>query len=71
MWNYRIVETFDEELGEKWCEVCEVYYDQLGKPMGYCKSTVGGDNPKDIKEVLEMMSSALDKPVMKKSHFKS
>jgi hypothetical protein len=71
MWNYRIVKTYDEEIGEDWLEISEVYYDQLGKPMGHCKATVGGDTSEEIKTVLEMMSSALEKPVMKAIDFKS
>jgi hypothetical protein len=71
MWNYRIVKTYDEEIGEDWFEISEVYYDQLGKPMGHCKATVGGDTSEEIKTVLEMMSSALEKPVMKTADFKS
>jgi hypothetical protein len=71
MWNYRIVKTYDEEIGEDWFEISEVYYDQLGKPMGHCKATVGGDTSEEIKTVLEMMSSALEKPVMKATDFKS
>jgi hypothetical protein len=71
MWNYRIVKICDEEIGEDWFEISEVYYDQLGKPMGHCQATVGGNNPEEVKTVLEMMSSALQKPVMKAADFKS
>jgi len=42
MWNYRVVEMNDEEMGENWLEISEIYYDQLGKPMGHCKATAGG-----------------------------
>jgi len=69
MWNYRVVEINEEE--DKWVEVCEVYYDQLGKPMGYCRATVGGENTKEIKDVLEMMMKSVDKAILKKLSFKS
>ena len=63
MWNYRIVDMQEDE--EQWLEVSEVYYDTLGKPMGYCKATVGGETTNEIKEVLSMIASAIDKPVLK------
>jgi hypothetical protein len=65
MWNYRVVKTKDEETQTEWLEICEVYYDTLGKPMGYCGATVGGDNVEEIRTTLEMMSKALDKAVIK------
>jgi hypothetical protein len=63
MWNYRVIDIQEGE--EPWLEVSEVYYDTLGKPMGYCKATVGGGTIDEVKETLKMMASALDKPVLK------
>jgi len=65
MWNYRIVKIKEEETQDEWLEIREVYYDTLGKPMGHCTATVGGETEQEIKEVLSMMSQALTKPVLK------
>jgi hypothetical protein len=63
MWNYRVVKEQDSD--EEWLEVREVYYDQLGKPMGHCTASVGGETLGEIEIVLQMMSQALTKPVLK------
>jgi hypothetical protein len=65
MWNYRIIKTVDEISKEEWLEICEVYYDTVGKPMGYCKATVGGNNLEEVRSTLDMMKVALDKPTLK------
>ena len=70
MWNYRIIKSKDEETKEEWFEIKEVYYDQLGKPMGHCTATVGSDKLEEIKEVLSMMAQSLDKAVIKDGDFK-
>ena len=65
MWNYRVIKTKDDETQEEYLEIREVYYDQLGKPMGHCSATVGGETLGELETVLEMMTSALSKPVLK------
>jgi hypothetical protein len=64
-WNYRVVNCEDETEGDPWVEISEVYYDQLGKPLGYCRATVGGENVGEIQTILTLMTQALDKPVVK------
>jgi len=70
MWNYRVVEMNDEEMGENWLEISEIYYDQLGKPMGYCKATAGGETLGEIETVLQMMSQSLERAIIKSKDFK-
>ena len=65
MWNYRVIKTKDDETQEEYLEIREVYYDQLGKPMGHCSATVGGETLGELETVLQMMSSALGKAVIK------
>lgn len=69
MWNYRIVRTAEDEENP-FFEISEVYYDPIGKPLGYCKATVGGDTAEDIKDTLTMMALALTKPILKSKDFK-
>lgn len=64
MWNYRVVKHKDEETQEEYLEINEVYYDTLGKPMGYCNATIGGETLGELETVLEMMRKALDKPTI-------
>ena len=41
MWNYRVIKSVEEKTGDEWFEIHEVYYDQLGKPMGYTSAKIG------------------------------
>ena len=63
MWNYRVIKF--KEDAEEYLEIQEVYYDTLGKPMGYCNASVVGETLGEIETVLQMMTSALSKPVLK------
>jgi hypothetical protein len=45
-------------------EIREVYYDQLGKPMGHCRATAGGEDVKEVRQYLTWALEALDKPVL-------
>jgi hypothetical protein len=65
MWNYRVVKHKDEATQEEYLEINEVYYDTLGKPMGYCNATVCGETLGEIESVLQMMSQALTKATLK------
>ena len=63
MWNYRAVKFKEDE--EEYLEIREVYYDTLGNPMGHCSATVSGETLGELETVLQMMSSALGKTVIK------
>jgi hypothetical protein len=54
----------DECLDDFYMEIREVYYDQLGKPLGHCRATSGGENVEEIKQYLTWALEALDKPVL-------
>ena len=70
MWNYRIIKTTNEVTKEDYLEICEVYYNHIGKPAGYCAATVGSETEEGLKEVLQMMSFALEKAAIKSTEFK-
>jgi hypothetical protein len=54
-----------------WYEIVEVYYDKNTKePVNYCEPHMHFDSPSDFAETLEMMKSALDKPVLKAHNLK-
>ena len=69
MWNYRVIKSVEEKTGDEWFEIHEVYYDQLGKPMGYTSATVGSESLDEIKEVFKMMEIALSKLVLSNKDF--
>lgn len=68
MWNYRVIKVKDED--EDFYEVCEVYYDPMGLPMGYCAASVISEKLSEVGEVLDMMREALSKPVIDSEAFK-
>ncbi len=64
-WNLRLVLIKDEECPEDdFLEVREVFYDQMGKPMGHAKATLSGDTIEDLWLYLGWMEEALSKPVL-------
>lgn len=64
-WNLRLVQMSNDEcLDDFYMEIREVYYDQLGKPLGHCRATSGGENVEDIRQYLTWALEALDKPVL-------
>lgn len=64
-WNLRLVEMVAEECqDERYIELREVFYDQLGKPLGHGSATVGGENVEEIRQYLTWALEALDKPVL-------
>jgi len=64
-WNLRLVELVEEECQDDlYIEVREVYYDQLGKPLGHCRATMGGETAEEIRRYLNWALEALDKPVL-------
>lgn len=68
-WNYRVIEHPRNDWGELWYEVCEVYYNKDGEPMGYCRSTVGSETLDGVRENLTLLGQALSRPVLKLSDF--
>jgi len=64
-WNLRLVQmSNDEYLDDLYIEIREVYYDQLGKPLGHCRATSGGENIEEVRQYLTWALEALDKPVL-------
>ena len=64
-WNLRLVEMVAEGCqDERYIEIREVFYDQLGKPLGHTQATSGGGNIEDIRIYLTWALEALDKPIL-------
>jgi hypothetical protein len=53
-WNLRLVDM-TETIDEPYIEIREVFYDQVGKPLGHTTATIGGENQKEIKTYLTVL----------------
>jgi len=66
MWNVRLVHMVDEEYPDQpYIEAREVYYDAMGKPMGHCPASVGGETIDELKQYVQYITEALTKPILK------
>lgn len=63
-WNLRLVKMESEFPDDEYIEIREVYYDQVGKPLGHCSATIGGENIAEIRQYIEWAIDCLDKPVL-------
>jgi len=64
-WNLRLVEMVAQGCqDERYIEIREVHYDQMGKPLGHCSATTGGGNVEEIRQYLTWSLEALDKPIL-------
>jgi hypothetical protein len=64
-WNYRMIDLSHENGGEPWIEIHEVMYEDDDTLMGYCEASLGCEDVEGMKQNLEWMMLALDKPVLK------
>lgn len=64
-WNLRLVEMTDPEFpDDPYIEIREVFYDQMGKPLGHSAATMGGADKEEIKQYLKWGMEALDKSIL-------
>lgn len=69
-WNYRVVRFKDDlEYTEEYYEIKEVFYDNLGKPVGYSDANCGADTYEGLFECMSMMQAAHAKPVLDEAEF--
>jgi hypothetical protein len=61
---------FEDEIGGKYFEIKEVYYNRDGSLMGYCDASVSGGAFSDIIDTLDMMKTDAHKGVLNPSDFK-
>ena len=56
-WNHRVVDFTEENNGESWVEICEVFYDKNHQPYLYTARGVGvvGETTEEIKDTLYKM----------------
>lgn len=64
-WNYRLVVTAEDET-DRDITVCEVYYNDAGKPNGYVDTAPpAGSDIHEARMAYEAMGSAFRKPVLR------
>lgn len=63
-WNYRIVKK--QLKDEIYFEVCEVYYDEKGKPGSWSwgHNVLGGESMEDLKDTMNKIQEAMKRPVL-------
>jgi hypothetical protein len=68
-WNYRLIDLSHENNNEPWVEIHEVFYEDDGSLAGYASASLGCEDVTEMRTMLEWMSLALGKPVLKVSDF--
>lgn len=65
-WNYRMVEFRDPTDADNLItEICEVYYDDNGKPTGYAKASIMAEGgAAELAAEMARISLALHRPVI-------
>lgn len=68
-WNYRVVKFKGENEEDTYYEIKEVFYDNLGKPVGYSDANCGADTYEGLFKCMSMMQAAHAKPVLDEAEF--
>ena len=70
MWDYRVIKTVDEVTKEEFLDIHEVYYNNIGKPTARSLANASGESVEQIRNSLNQMLLALDKPILRAKDFK-
>ena len=69
-WNYRVINVPSRNGGEDFIQVCEVYYNEDGRPIGYTYvEQIGGETVQSAKNNWEQIAEAFQHPVLHESQF--
>jgi hypothetical protein len=68
-WDFRLLDVTDDNGGDPYLELCEVYYNDKDAPIGYSTPCTGSETIEGMLDLLRMHSLALAKPILKKSDF--
>jgi len=67
-WNVRLMKMYDEP-DEVYFEMREVFYNEMGKPLGHTAAIVGGQNIDEIKHYIGFMNEALTRHILDEKNF--
>lgn len=68
-WNYRLVNMPSKNGGEKWLELCEVYYDRKGRPVAYASPCLGSETRKGAAWVGRKIAKGMSQPPLHEKMF--
>ena len=63
-WNHRLVDLSKDNEGEPWIVIQEVYYNEEGKPCGYCDPCMGGEDLSEVMQQVKRFSECLNQPIL-------
>lgn len=64
-WNYRVLRSVEGKKVQYYSyRIIEVYYDDDGKPNGWCETDASADTLKDLRATLNLMRRALKAPML-------
>ena len=63
-WNQRLVDLSKDNEGEPWIVIQEVYYNEEGKPCGYCDPCMGGEDLSEVMQQVKRFSECLNQPIL-------
>ena len=63
-WNHRLVDLSKDNEGEPWIVIQEVYYNEEGKPCGYCDPCMGGEDLSEVMLQVKRFSECLNQPIL-------
>ena len=64
-WNYRLFDVSDENGGDPYFTVREVYYGADGEPVGWSKATLGDETVEGCRKQLERILEDIQQPVLR------
>ena len=68
-WNHRVVDMTAENEGDPLFEIREVFYNRDGIPVGHGGPSVMSETMEGLREVVDRMKEALERPVLKPEDF--
>ena len=59
-----MVDLSKDNEGEPWIVIQEVYYNEEGKPCGYCDPCMGGEDLSEVMQQVKRFSECLNQPIL-------
>jgi hypothetical protein len=63
IWEHRMIDLTEENGGEPWFSVHEVYYNHNGVLIGSSEPCFGSETKEGLRDILTRMLKSLDEPV--------
>lgn len=63
-WNHRLVNVAKDNDGEDYFQVSEVFYNDVGQPVGYTSADVSGETMEEVLLTLQRFTEAVKHPIL-------